>query len=299
MPQHRPRIVSLFPAATEIVCGLGLAEQLVAVSHACHWPPSIGRLPRVTRCSVDESAGSAAIDDQVRSLLGAGEALYETDRELVNELRPELIITQSQCDVCAVSLPAVERLVADMPALSQAQVLTLNPRGIVDLLTDVQRIADAAAAGSAGKAYAESLRRRISAVRAVAAEGRTSPPPRVAVIEWIDPLMIAGNWTPELVALAGGEYGLAIAGAASPYVHWAQIAHFGPELLVIAPCGFDEARSLREAQHLHALPGWTELPAVVSGRVKIVDGDAYFNCPGPRLVDTLELLQEWIRDVRV
>jgi iron complex transport system substrate-binding protein len=296
MAQHRTRIVSLFPAATEIVCGLGLAEQLVGVSHACHWPPSIAHLPRVTRCSVDESAGSAAIDDQVRSLLAAGEALYEIDRELVNELGPELIITQSQCDVCAVSLPAVERLVADMPALSQAQVLTVNPRCVADVLADVQRIADVA--GGAGKAYADSLRRRICAVRA-AAEGRSSPPPRVAVIEWIAPMIIAGNWTPELVALAGGEYGLAIAGAASPRVHWAQIAHFGPELLVIAPCGFDKARSRREAQHLHALPGWNELPAVVSGRVKIVDGDAYFNCPGPRLVDTLELLQEWIRDVWV
>ena len=299
MAQRRPQIVSLFPAATEIVCGLGLAEQLVGVSHACHWPPSIAHLPRVTRCRLDESAGSAAIDNQVRSLLGAGESLYDIDRQLVSELRPELIITQSQCDVCAVSLPTVERLVADTSALSQARVLALNPRNVAEVLVDVQRIADAAEAVDAGKAYAELLERRISAVRAAAAERRSSRPPRVAVIEWIDPLMVAGNWTPELAALAGGDYGLAIAGAPSPHVEWAQIVHFGPELLVVAPCGFDEARSRREAQHLHALPGWNELPAVVNGQVKIVDGDAYFNCPGPRLVDTLELLHGWIRDVRV
>jgi iron complex transport system substrate-binding protein len=248
---------------------------------------------------LDAAVTSAAIDDQVRSLLGAGEALYEIDRELVSELQPDLIITQSQCDVCAVSLPAVERLIADMPALSPTGVLALNPRSLAEVLIDVQRIGAAADAADAGKAYAEYLARRIETVRAAAANRRASRRPRVAVIEWVDPLMIAGNWTPELVRLAGGEYSLAIAGLPSPHVKWAQIVHFGPELLVIAPCGFDEARSRREARQLHALAGWEGLPAVERGQVKVVDGDAYFNCPGPRLVDALALLNEWIRDVRV
>jgi iron complex transport system substrate-binding protein len=298
MPQRKPRIVSLFPAATEMVCGLGLEAQLVGVSHACHWPSSVSRLPRVTSSRVDSTAASGAIDSQVKSLLRRGESLYQIDEALLCELRPELIITQSQCDVCAVSVEAVEAVLARQPGLAQAQLLTLNPRPLGEVLLDVERIGEAAGAENAGREYSASLRGRIVAVQA-AARSAAHLRPRVAVIEWLDPLMVAGNWTPEIVEMAGGDYGLATTGAPSPYIAWTEIAQYAPDLLVVAPCGFDLDRSEREAQQLQSLPGWDALPAVRRGQVQVVDGDAYFNCPGPRLVDTLEWLGRHIQDVLI
>jgi len=294
----KPRIVSLFPAATEIVFGLGLDAQLVGVSHGCHWPSSVSRLPRLTNSRVDSAAASGAIDTQVKSLLQQGESLYQIDETLLTELQPGLIITQSQCDVCAVSVEAVEAVIARQPALAQTQLLTLNPRSLAEVLLDVERIGDAAGAGNAGREYSASLRERIVAVRAAApAAGRGRP--RVAGVEWLEPLMVAGNWTPEIVEIAGGEYGLASERAPSPYVAWPEIAQYAPDLLVVAPCGFDLDRSQREAQQLQSLPGWDALPAVRRGQVFVVDGDAYFNCPGPRLVDTLEWLGRRIQDVLI
>jgi iron complex transport system substrate-binding protein len=296
---HRvPRIISLFPAATEIVCGLGLDAQLVGVSHACHWPSSVNGLPRVTSSRVDSTAASEAIDLQVKSLLQCGESLYGIDEMLLIELQPELIITQSQCDVCAVSAEAVEAVIARRTALAQTRLLTLNPRSLAEVLLDVERIGDAAGAGCAGREYSALLGERIAAVR-VTAPAHGHGRPRVAVIEWLDPLMVAGNWTPEIVEIAGGEYGLAFTGAPSPYIAWPEIAQYAPDLLVVAPCGFDLARSRREAQQLQSLPGWGALPAVRRGQVHVVDGDAFFNCPGPRLVDTLEWLSRRIQDVLI
>jgi iron complex transport system substrate-binding protein len=296
---HLPRIVSLFPAATEMVCGLGLEAQLVGVSHACHWPPSVAALPKLTSSHVDSAAPSGAIDVQVRSLLRTGESLYAVDERLLEDLRPDLIITQAHCDVCAVSLHTVERVLAKRPGLSQARLLSLNPQSFAEVLQDMQRIGNAAHASAAAKVYLRSLCSRIDAVEAAATAGGGRPRPRVAVIEWIDPLMIAGNWTPELVELAGGEYALAMPGKPSPLVDWREIVHFGPELLVIAPCGFDEDRARLEAQQLQSRPAWKSLPAVERGQVHIVDGDAYFNCPGPRLVDALEWLAAAIQDVMI
>jgi iron complex transport system substrate-binding protein len=294
----KPRIVSLFPAATEIVCGLGLEAQLVGVSHACHWPASVSRLPRLTSSRIDSTAASGAIDSQVKSLLQRGESLYEIDEALLGELRPELIITQSQCDVCAVSVEAVESVIGRQSALACTRVLTLNPRSLAEVLLDVERIGDAAGAGNAGREYSASLRARIAAVRA-AAPAASRGRPRVAVIEWLEPLMVAGNWTPEIVELAGGDYGLASKNAPSPYIAWPEIAQYAPDLLVVAPCGFDLDRSQGEAQQLQSLPGWDALPAVRRGQVHVVDGDAYFNCPGPRLADTLEWLSRRIQDVLI
>jgi iron complex transport system substrate-binding protein len=185
----------------------------------------------------------AAVDEQSRRFDG-GERRHR--------------LTQSQCDVCAVSVEAVESVMGRKPALARTRLLTLNPRSLAEVLLDVERIGDAAGAGNAGREYSASLRERIAAVQAAApAAGRGRP--RVAVIEWLDPLMVAGNWTPEIVEIAGGEYGLASKHAPSPYVAWPEIAQYAPDLLVVAPCGFDLTRSQREAQQLQSLPpgrGW-------------------------------------------
>jgi iron complex transport system substrate-binding protein len=286
------RIVSLLPAATEIVCELGLVDRLVGVSQECRRPAEIDDFPRVTRSRIAADASSGAIDSQVKALMASGEPLYEVDRELLIRLRPDLIITQSQCDVCAVSFEMVARLAAERSELAKSRLLSLNPRSLADLLTCIQRIGAAAMAASAATALCDSLRNRIEQVRNRAAcFGRR---PRVAVIEWTNPLMIAGHWTPELVELAGGEYGLAKFGEMSPYVSWARLVDFAPEVVVVAPCGFDLNRSRLEARQLEQRSEWSELPAVRQGRTWVVDGDAYFNCPSPRLVDSLEQIARFI-----
>jgi iron complex transport system substrate-binding protein len=284
-----PRIVSLLPAATEMICGAGLRDALVGVSHECNWPPGFEGLPRLTRSRIDCSADSGAIDEQVKALFAVGEPLYEVDVAQLAALEPTLIITQSQCDVCAVSYVSVAEAAASTPALAGCELLALNPRTLGEVIADVERIGAAAGALDSARAFADSLRCRVAAIAARTA-GRTGPRPRVLVIEWIEPLMIAGNWTPELVALAGGAYGLASVGSHSPYVAWQAVIDFAPGVLFIAPCGFNLARSERESRRLADLPHWRDLPAVRDGQVHVVDGDAYFNRPGPRLVDSLELL---------
>ena len=289
------RIVSLLPAATEMICGIGLREQLVGVSHECNWPLGLDGLPRVTRSRIDSSADSAVIDDQVRQLAASGESFYEIDVDQIAALRPALIVTQGECcDVCAVSLGAVEELVASRSELAGTPIVSLDPESIAEVFEDIERIGVAADARVAARDYADSLRARVEAVRTAARRDHRPRKPRVVVIEWVEPLMAAGNWTPELVEIAGGDYGLATAGRRSPYVAWDEIVAFAPEALIVAPCGFDLARSVREAERLTHLPGWKHLPAVEQNKASVIDGDAYLNRPGPRLVESLELLHALI-----
>ena len=289
-----PRIVSLFPAATEMICAIGLGDALVGVSHECNWPPEVNALPRLTRSRVDSAADSAAIDAQVKSLLAAGQDLYVLDAQLLAALRPTLVVAQAQCDVCALSADAVQLTVRANANLAQATVLALDPRSLDDVLVDIERIGRAAGQEKVAHRFAWALRQRIGEVRRQVAARPAGRRPRVAVIEWIDPLMVAGHWTPELVALAGGDYGLAAAGRPSPCVTWEDLLRYAPERIVVAPCGFDLPRTRREAAALENRPGWSILPAVQGGRVLLVDGDAHFNRPGPRLVDALELLAGWL-----
>lgn len=292
MTDTKHRIVSLLPSATEIVCGLSLREQLVGISHECNWPTTIAHLPRLTRSKVDASASSADIDRQVQSLMKSGEALYAIDAGLLTSLAPTLILTQSQCDVCAVSYQSVLDLVANESKLAGAKVIALNPSSLVEVLADIVRIGEAAGAADAALNYRSQLQRRIDAV--VAASQQRTVRPRTLVIEWTDPLMTSGNWTPDLIAKAGGQSGLAEAGEASRYVAWPAIVDFDPEVLVVAPCGFELERSRAELRDLERLPQWNSLAAVRGDHVVAVDGDAYFNRPGPRLVDSLEMLAETI-----
>jgi iron complex transport system substrate-binding protein len=303
------KIVSLLSSATEMLFGLGLGERVVAVSHECDYPPSATELPRATRSLIDSSRPSHEIDDQVQRLMAAGEALYEIDRDLVRRLAPDLIVTQAQCDVCAVRYQDVVDFVHAEPRLTRTEVVALLPSSLVDVLEDIRRVGRAAGQAEAGQRYAAALERRLLTIarRTNSAWPNAKPPrgddaarsrsqrPNVVCLEWTEPLMGAGNWTPELVDLAGGVSCLAEWGRHSRYVQWDAVRKTNPDVLLIAPCGFDLVRSMIEARRLFELPGFRELKAIRNGRAYVIDGNAYLNRSGPRLVDTAELLAHLIR----
>ncbi|MCI0360133.1 MAG: ABC transporter substrate-binding protein [Planctomycetaceae bacterium] len=284
------RVVSLISSGTEILFALGLGEQVLAVSHECDYPPAVDGLPRATRSCIDSRLASSQIDEQVKHVLQAGQPLYEIDAELLCRLAPELIVTQAQCDVCAVRLADVQELVRSRPELRRTRVLALNPESLDDVLSDVFRIGQTCGAHERAEQFVGQRRARIGAVTRVTSELPDNTRPGVVCIEWVAPLMAAGNWTPELIELAGGMPGLATAGEHSGYVQWADIQALDPDVLFVAPCGFDLARSRLEAEQLRSLPGFASLAAVASGRAYVLDGNAYLNRSGPRLVESLELL---------
>lgn len=284
------QIVSLISAATEMLFAIGLDSQVVGISHECDWPPKCKSLPRVTRSRVNSLASSGAIDAEVKSMLVAGGGLYEVDAELLASLRPDLIVTQTQCDICAVRYEDVVEVVKHSGRFEQTQILPLNPGCLADVFDDMRRIGIAAGvAHDADRAVAD-LQRRINQVQAQTAKLAIVNRTRVAVIEWIEPLMLAGNWVPELVEIAGGLCELTPRGQHSQYHDWDDIFRYDPQAIVICPCGFDLPRANVEARSLSHRPGWSEMSAVKHGRVFVVDGNAYFNRPGPRLVDSVELM---------
>jgi iron complex transport system substrate-binding protein len=289
------RIVSLLPSATEILFALGCGERIVAVSHECDDPAVAGSLPRATTSRIDSRLPSGQIDELVKSLFTAGEPLYEIDGALIARLAPDLIVSQSQCDVCAVRYADVVDLVARHAELVATKVVALNPHSIADLLADIQRLGDAAGAESGAPLLVESLTARIAVVQAATAQLEPRKRLRTLCLEWLDPPMAAGHWTPELIAWAGGESLLAAPGLPSPYVDWPEIQDADPDVIFIACCGFDLSRSRHEAATLESLPVWRELRAVRTGRVFVLDGNAYLNRCGPRLVDTLELFASWLQ----
>lgn len=285
------RIVSLLSSATEMLFAVGAGPDVVAVSHECDHPPEVARLPRASRTWVDPQQPSELIDHEVRRRLKAGLPLYALDERLICRLAPDLIVTQSQCDVCAIRLSDVQTLVAQEAALSRCRVLTLAPATLGDVLEDLVAVGTAAGRGEAARALARTLAERVMRVRDQAAQAADrNGRPRVVCLEWTAPLMTAGNWTAEILELAGGTACLAEAGQKSGYVTWDEVRECDPEVLLIAPCGFDLGRSIREAQALTALRGFANLAAVRRGRVWVLDGNAYLNRSGPRLVDSLELV---------
>ena len=283
------RIASLLASGTEILYGLGLGDHVVAVSHECDYPAEVAGKPRVTTSHV-AAATSGRIDNQVRDMLAGGQALYEIDAAVLASLAPDLIVTQAQCDVCAVKYEDVMALVRDEPALRGAQVVALNPMTLEDIFADILRVGDATATRPAAERYVAGLRARVAALEAKTSALAPHERPRIAAMEWIDPLMLAGNWMPELIRLAGGVQPLARGGRHSTYNDWQEVIAFDPQMVLVMPCGFDLARAVDEAGTLAGLPGWHDLSAVRAGRVYAVDGNAYFNRSGPRIVDSLELL---------
>jgi iron complex transport system substrate-binding protein len=289
------RIVSLLSSATEMLFALGLGEQVLAVSHECDWPPQAKLLPRATRSRIDSLQTSLAIDGQVKQLLAAGEPLYEIDEPLLRSLAPDLIVTQAQCDVCAIRLADVLRLQSAAPELQHTRVLPLNPNSLEDVLIDLVRIGMATGTQSIAGELNSGYRQRIAAVVARTARLSAAERPRVLCIEWIEPLMPAGNWTPQLIRFAGGISGLATGGEHSRYATWDEVAAFDPQIIIVAPCGFDLPRTLQEAEQLPRVPVWQKLTAVQTGNVFAIDGNALLNRSGPRLIETLEVLAQLIQ----
>jgi iron complex transport system substrate-binding protein len=280
------RTVSMLPAATEIVGALGLMDQLVGVSHECDFPAQASAKPRVTRCEIHgRGLTSAEIDRWVSERLRAGESLYTIDEPLLRELAPDLILTQRLCDVCAPAYGSVAALAATLP--SRPRVLNLEPRSLADILGTIREVAAAMGQPSQAAKVVAGLERRVTAVTE---RLPGQPRPSVFVMEWCDPIFNAGHWTPELVRLAGGTPVLAAEGRDSVRVVWDDLRAADPEVIVIACCGYTVERTRQDLPLLERLPGWHDLRAVRSRRVHLADGSAYFSRPGPRVVDTLEIL---------
>ncbi len=280
------RVVSLLPAATEIVAALGRVEDLVAVSHECDHPAEVAVLPRATRCAIHGNAlPSDAIDRWVSDTLATTGTLYTMEEDLVRRLRPDVILTQRLCDVCAVGYESVTAFAATLPG--PPQVVNLEPSTLADVLDDVRKVGGALEVPERAERVVADLETRIAAVRERAAGAR---PRRCVVLEWLAPPFRSGHWTPELVALAGGIEPLGRSGEDAARVGWDEVVAAAPEVLVIACCGFDVARTVADVTGLRCAAGWKALPAVRDAEVHVVDGSAYMSRPGPRIVDSLEML---------
>ncbi|MBH0193083.1 MAG: cobalamin-binding protein [Nitrospira sp.] len=278
------RIVSLLPSATEIVWALGLADQLVGISHECDYPPAVHRLPKITRTLIPTHATSGEIDRLVSEQLKTTKALYQLDLPLLKELRPDVIVTQSLCDVCAVSPNEVQTALAQLPGTPR--VVNLEPQSLDDLFKAIRQVASAV-----GVSADDTIRQLRGRVDAVAARSATvTARPRVALLEWLDPAFSSGHWNPELVRIAGGIEGLGVEGRQSRRLRWDDVLAWQPEVIVIACCGLTAERTRQDLAGLQSVAGWDILPAVRANRVYVADGSQYFNRPGPRLVESLELL---------
>ncbi len=283
-----PRVVSLIASATEIVHALGAGDQQIARSHECDWPERIMGLPALTKAKFKVEGSSRQIDTAVKSLVEQGLAVYEVNADAWRDLAPDVSPTQDQCEVCAVSLADVERAVQGWTEC-KANVVSLRPHTIADIYADNQRIADALGRASAGAQLNARMATQFSEVAARVA-GRERP--QVAFIEWIDPPMSGGHWMPELIAIAGGINLFGEHGAQSPWISLDEVAAADPDVILVAPCGYDIAKTQSEMGVLDTNPRWRDLRAVREGRLFVADGNAFFNRPGPRLVESAQILAE-------
>jgi iron complex transport system substrate-binding protein len=282
------RIVSLLPSSTEIVCALGLEDALVARSHECDYPHSVEKLPAVTAPKFDPDGRSYQIDERVKALLQEVPSVYRIDADLLKSLAPDVLVTQTQCDVCAVSFDEVQRVACEYLE-SPAEIIALEPNRLSDIYGDIQRVADSVGVPERGTALVQQMQQRM---QAIADQTRDLPRPTVATLEWLDPLMAAGNWMPELIEMAGGHNLLGKTGEHSPWLSWDELIAADPDVIVILPCGFDIARTLLEMNALTDREEWHTLRSVRDGKVYVTDGNQYFNRPGPRLVESVEILAE-------
>jgi iron complex transport system substrate-binding protein len=291
----KKRVVSLLPAATEMVCALGATGQLVGRSHECDFPPEICALPACTAAKLDAAADSGRIDRQVKNIRQSGGSLYQLDVPRLQALRPDLILTQAQCDVCAISLADVEAIVRQWPG-RQPQIVSLAPNRLAEIWTDIRAVAEALELGEPGREVLRALKTRV--VDIIEKTCVLKHRPTVACIEWIEPLMAAGNWVPELVELAGGTNLAGEPGKHSNWMDWPTLVKLNPEIIIAMPCGFSLARTRAEMTALTQRPEWPKMQAVKNRRVFVTDGNQYFNRPGPRIVESLEMLAEMIHPDR-
>lgn len=280
------RIVSLLPSATEMLCALGLEEQLVGITHGCDYPESVNHLPRVTSTGIPKDASSAEIDRLVRERHAAGLPLYDINTRLLARLRPDLLVTQGLCDVCAIPDATARDVAAGLPG--RPAVVSLAPRLLVDVFANILELGQLTGREDQALALVRSLRSRAEYVRERTRQAIQRP--RVSLLEWLDPLYACGHWSPELVAMAGGQEGHASPGVASRVMDWGEVLQWQPEVILVACCGIGIEETERQFPLVTNRPGFAELPCAKSGRMYAVDGVAYFSRPGPRLVDSLEVL---------
>lgn len=293
------RIVSLIASSTEIICAMGFEKQMVGRSHECDYPPSITHLPVVTEVKFPTQASSREIDNQVKRIVREGLSVYRVKPEMLRQLKPDVVVTQIHCEVCAVSKKDVEKALCTFLNQRQGRVegatqapliVSLEPNALNDVWEDIRRVAQALDAPQKGEELIVRLQSRMDKISRKAATIFNKP--TVACIEWIDPLMACGNWMPELVELAGGVNLLGHAGRHSPRMTFEDLVVKNPDIIIVAPCGFDIPRTLQEMPLLASHTGWSQLKAVKNNKVFVADGNQYFNRPGPRLVESLEILAE-------
>jgi len=284
-----PRVISLLASATEIVCALGQNHTLVGRSHECDYPSVVKKLPILTGPNVDVTGSSREIDQNIKSHLQKGLSIYRVNSELIEKLRPDVILTQSHCEACAVSQKDIEKALCEKIG-ADLKIVSLTPNSLSDIIGGIQEIADALGVSSRGKQLISNLKKKMETVQNKAKN--SSHRPTVICVEWMDPLMVSGNWIPELVEMAGGENLLGEAGKHSPTLSWTELIQKNPDFLFIMPCGFDLQRTRAEMAVFYDKEGWLDLKCVQNNQVYLLDGNQFFNRPGPRLVESLEIMAE-------
>ena len=284
-----PRIISLLPSATEIVAALGFGNHLVGRSHECDFPPGVERLPICSSTKVPADGTSGEIDERVKAIVAEGLSVYRVDADRLRELRPDFILTQTQCAVCAVTPRDLDQALCSWTG-AQPKMISLEPNDLNDVWNDIRRVGEALGVRDRAEELVDSLAQRLTAIREKArrAESQSS----VAAIEWLDPLMAGGNWMPELIEIAGGTSLFAKPGEHSDWLEWAALTEADPEVILLLPCGFKIAQTIRDLNLLTNNPAWATLRAVKEGRVYLIDGHHFFNRPGPRLVESAEIVAE-------
>ena len=285
------QIVSFLPSATEIACALGLSDQLVGITHECDYPPEIMGKPVVVRSALPiEQMTQAEIDRAVAERMRAGHSLYEVDEELLQRLAPDLILTQDLCQVCA---PSGTEITQALSLLSKKpQILWLTPNSLEEIFDNVRELGEVTGRAKAAQDLIVTGRARLQRIEALTSKAARRP--RVFCLEWLDPVYCSGHWVPEMVRIAGGVDALSHESADSVRVPWDDVREFGPEVLVITPCGYNLAQVVALSKKLSTYPGWSEIPAVKQNQVYAVDANSYFARPGPRVVDGTELLAHLI-----
>lgn len=284
-----PRIVSLLPSATEIVAAVGMVDHLVGRSHQCDFPADVRHLPALSETKVRLDGTSRDIDRRVNEIIAQGVSVYRVDAERLRALKPDVIVTQTQCAICAVTPGDLEDALCAWTGMAPTLV-SLEPNDLGDVWGDMRKVGAALDVEAAAERAIAGLQARLAAIRATA--DRAAYRPRVAAIEWIEPLMAGGNWMPELIEAARGESLFAVAGQHSPWLDWSALAAADPDVILLLPCGFTIEQSLADLPLLASRPEWARLAAVRRGQTYVIDGHHYFNRPGPRLVESAEMIAE-------
>ena len=286
----KQRVLSLLSSTTEIIYALGCGDRLVGRSHECDYPQEVSELPICTIPKFNVDGTSREVDDEVKSLVQSALSIYYINEKLLKELKPDIIFTQSQCEVCAVSVSDVENALKNITGLS-SRVISVEPNSVEDIFNDILTIAEILNVRKKGKELVELIKAKIDSTEKIVYQKSS---PSVAAIEWIDPLMAAGNWVPQLIRVAGGKNLFGEEGKHSPWMKYNDLVEQDPEIIIVMPCGYDIKKSLIEIKTLESKKGWGSLKAVRNRNVYITDGNQFFNRPGPRIIESLEILLEII-----